>query len=62
MAHYSDPRFGDPFIAKREMPGTNVQMVRRRTLKYIAFLNATSGARAAYRRSMNYTAKIQAVV
>ena len=37
-------------------------MVRRRTPKYIAFLDATSGARAAYRRSMDCAAKIRGVV
>jgi hypothetical protein len=35
--------------------------MRKRTLKYIIFLKATSGARAAYRWIMNLRAKIQVV-
>jgi len=46
MARYSDRRFLDPFIAKREIPHTNVQ---KRTPKYIVFFDATIRARAVYR-------------
>ena len=58
MAHYFDRWFWDPFIAKREMPGTNGE---ENTQIYL-FPNATSGVRVAYRHIMNDKAKIPIII
>ena len=58
MAQYFDHRFGDPFILKREMPGTNGEEVNT---KFLLFINATSASRAAYTLIMNHSTKIYVI-